>query len=80
MKKKSLQKQDIPLYVQLEQILRSQILTGELLPGKRIPTEKELAEIYQVSIITTRKAIMRLVDEGLLSRKQGKGTFSHRNV
>ena len=49
-----------------QQILKSQIMTGELLPEKRIPTEKELAEIYHVSSITARQAIMRLVQEGLL--------------
>ena len=75
-----LNKKDIPLYVQLEQILRSQIMTGELLPDKRIPTEKELAEIYQVSSITVRQAIMRLVQEGLLLRKQGKGTFVRKSL
>ena len=75
MKKLSLEKQKIPLYVQLEQILKSQIMTGELLPGEQIPTEKELAEIYHVSTITIRQAILNLAKEGLLIRKQGKGTF-----
>ena len=75
-----LDKKDIPLYVQLEQILKSQIMTGELLPEKRIPTEKELAEIYQVSSITARQAIMRLVQAGLLMRKQGKGTFVRKGL
>lgn len=80
MNKMKLNKKDIPLYVQLEQILKSQIMTGELLPEKRIPTEKELAEIYQVSSITARQAIMRLVQEGLLIRKQGKGTFVRKGL
>lgn len=80
MKKIRLNKKDIPLYVQLEQILKSQIMTGELLPEKRIPTEKELAEIYHVSSITARQAIMRLVQEGLLFRKQGKGTFVRKGL
>ena len=75
-----LNKREIPLYVQLEQILKSQIMTGELLPEKRIPTEKELAEIYHVSSITARQAIMRLVQEGLLLRKQGKGTFVRKGL
>jgi GntR family transcriptional regulator len=70
-----LEKGSIPLYVQLEQILKSKIITGELLPGQRIPTEKELAEIYRVSSITARQAVLNLVQEGLLLRQQGKGTF-----
>jgi GntR family transcriptional regulator len=80
MDKIRLNKREIPLYVQLEQILKSQIMTGELLPEKRIPTEKELAAIYHVSSITARQAIMRLVHEGLLLRKQGKGTFVRKGL
>lgn len=75
-----LKRKTIPLYVQLEQILKSQIMTGELSPEKRIPTEKELAKTYQVSSITVRQAIMRLVEEGLLVRQQGKGTFVRHGV
>ncbi len=71
----NLKKSGIPLYFQLEQILKSQIMTGELPPGEQIPTEKVLSEIYHVSTITTRQAILNLVKEGLLLRKQGKGTF-----
>jgi GntR family transcriptional regulator len=70
-----LKRQSMPLYFQLEQILKSQIMTGELQTGQQIPTEKVLSEIYRVSTITTRQAILNLVKEGLLTRKQGKGTF-----
>jgi GntR family transcriptional regulator len=80
MNKMKLYKKDIPLYVQLEQILKSQIMTGEYLPEKRIPSEKELSQIYRVSSITARQAIMRLVQDGLLFRKQGKGTFVRKNI
>jgi GntR family transcriptional regulator len=48
---------------------------GEFVPGEQIPTEKDLCETYQVSTITARQAILSLVNEGLLIRKQGKGTF-----
>jgi GntR family transcriptional regulator len=65
----------IPLYVQLEQIIKSDITMGELSPGQKIPTEKEFADTYSVSIITARQAILNLVDQGLLIRKQGIGTF-----
>ncbi len=75
MKNPSLEKNNIPLYVQLGQIIKSQIMTGELLAGEQIPTEKELAETYRVSSITVRQAILDLVKEGLLLRRQGKGTF-----
>lgn len=75
MKKLSLERTNIPLYVKLEQIIKSKIMTGEFLPGEQIPTEKELAGTYQVSSITARQAVLNLVQQGLLLRKQGKGTF-----
>src|SRR4030042_6677101 len=68
-------KSNIPLYFQLEQIVKSKIITGEYMPGEQIPTEKELCETYGVSSITARQAILNLVNEGLLIRIQGKGTF-----
>jgi GntR family transcriptional regulator len=69
------EKSSIPLYFQLEQIIRSQIITGEFMPGEQILTEKTLCQTYRVSSITARQAILNLVNEGLLIRKQGKGTF-----
>jgi GntR family transcriptional regulator len=76
MKKPTLRERSIPLYFQLEQIVKSKILTGEFSPGEKIPTETEFCETYQVSKITVRQAILNLVNEGLLVRKQGKGTFT----
>jgi len=68
-------KHNVPLYFQLEQIIKSKILMGEFLPGEQIPTEKDLCETYQVSTITARQAILNLVSEGLIVRRQGKGSF-----
>jgi GntR family transcriptional regulator len=68
-------KNNVPLYFQLEQIIKSKILMGEFLPGEQIPTEKNLCETYQVSTITARQAILNLVNEGLIIRRQGKGSF-----
>ena len=75
MKKLGLKRTNIPLYVQLEQIIKSKIIMGELSPGTKIPSDKELCETYQVSSITARQAVLNLVKEGLLYRQQGKGTF-----
>lgn len=65
----------IPLYQQLKNILKGQILSGVLKPGDRIPPEADLCRTYGVSRITVRQAIKSLVEEGFLYRKQGKGTF-----
>ncbi|MCP4401272.1 MAG: GntR family transcriptional regulator [bacterium] len=65
----------IPLYIQLQNILKEKILRGEYQVGGQIPPENELCEIYDVSRITVRKAIDTLVQEKLLYRLQGKGTF-----
>ncbi len=70
----------IPLYVQLEQMIKTKILTGGFSPGERIPTEIEFCETYGVSKITVRQAILNLVHEGLLIRKQGKGTFTKKEA
>ncbi|WP_230532085.1 GntR family transcriptional regulator [Microvirga roseola] len=50
-------------------------MTFDLQPGDRIPTEVELCEYYDLSRITVRQAISALVDEGLLHKQQGRGTF-----
>jgi len=78
--KKQILSGPLPLYFQIGQIIRSKILTGEFSPGEQIPTEKELSEVFQVSSITTRQAILNLVEEGLLVRRQGKGTFVSKKI
>lgn len=69
------EKPNIPLYFQLEQIIKSKIITGEYMPGEQISTEKDICQTYGISSITARHAILNLVNEGLLIRRQGKGTF-----
>ncbi len=64
-----------PLYIQLAYIIREDIQNGKYNAEQRIPTEKELSEIYSVSRITIRSALEILVKEGLLMRRRGKGTF-----
>ncbi|RKD21584.1 GntR family transcriptional regulator [Caminicella sporogenes DSM 14501] len=65
----------LPLYYQLKEIIQEMIENEELKPGDPVPPERELCEIHGVSRMTARKAIMDLVNEGLLYREQGKGTF-----
>ena len=65
----------VPLYAQLEAILRRQIGEGMLKPGDVVPTETELGQHYQVSRITVRAALDSLTKDGLLERQPGRGTF-----
>lgn len=65
----------IALHRQLAQQLRDAIAAGTYLQGDRIPTEPALMTRYGVSRITARQAVIQLVSEGLLVRRQGKGTY-----
>lgn len=65
----------VPLYAQLEVILRAQIASGELQPEQRIPSENELNRMYGLSRMTARGVLTTLVNDGLLFRVPGKGTF-----
>lgn len=65
----------IPLYHQLKEILKENIESGVWKPGDRIPSENELRKQYDVSRNTVIKALEELVQEGLLRREQGRGTF-----
>lgn len=65
----------VPLYVQIADLLKKDIENGVFKQTGRIPTEGALAEQYQVSRITVRKAVEELVGQGLVEKKQGKGTF-----
>ena len=66
----------VPLYIQLSEIIRRQIHSGQYAAGQQLPTEKQLCKKYTVSTITVRQAVMKLANEGLLFRRQGKGTFA----
>jgi GntR family transcriptional regulator len=64
-----------PLYLQLQKQLREAIQKQVLSPNDALPAERDLAEDLGVSRITVRKALDGLVGEGLLTRRQGAGTF-----
>jgi len=64
-----------PLYVQIQEYLAEKILSGELPPEARISSERELCQELDVSRMTVRRAITELVNEGLLERRHGAGTF-----
>ncbi|CAN5681246.1 GntR family transcriptional regulator [soil metagenome] len=64
-----------PLYLQLYEILRAQVQTGELGPGDMIPPESELTRRFGVSRITVRAALDHLVQDGIIDRHRGRGSF-----
>lgn len=64
----------VPKHAQLRAIL-VRAITTDLAPDAPIPSERELVEAYRVSRMTVREAIGQLVNEGLLYRVHGKGTF-----
>jgi GntR family transcriptional regulator len=64
-----------PLYLQIADELREQILNDKLAPGQRLPSEHSLMEVYGASRQTIRKAIAELKAEGLLDPEQGRGVF-----
>jgi GntR family transcriptional regulator len=69
-----------PLYLQLAHGLRDQIAGGTLTLGSALPSERDLSTMVGMSRVTVRKAIETLIDEGLLIRRQGSGTFVARRI
>lgn len=65
----------LPKYAQLREALFSAIKGGYWKPGDKLPTEIELADATPYSLGTVQKALRALVDEGLVIRRQGHGTF-----
>jgi GntR family transcriptional regulator len=65
----------IPVYVQIAENLLDQIESGDLIPGDRLPPERELSEKLCVNRLTIRRALQKLELQGLLSRRQGAGTY-----
>lgn len=71
----------LPLYYQLKMQMMEQIATGELVEGQILPSEHMFMKTYGISRATIRQAFNELVNEGLLERKQGVGTFvAHKKI
>lgn len=65
----------IPLYQQLADDIKQQIIEGKLKENEKLMTELEFSQAYDISRITVRKAIEILADEGYVTKHQGIGTF-----
>ena len=68
-------KGSIPLYMQIKELFVGKIGNGDWSPGDFIPSEIQLAQDLGVSQGTVRKAITELVENNVLTRRQGRGTF-----
>lgn len=66
---------DSPLYLQVRSLVQTKIDNGEYLPGTSIPSDNEFAKILGVNRLTINAALEGLVNEGVLKRVQGKGSF-----
>lgn len=65
----------VPLYHQLKEVLKARIAAGYWKTGQMIPSENELAAAFNISSGTVKKALSDLVRDGVIVRRQGKGTF-----
>lgn len=71
-------KSPVPLHKQVREYIKKQIEAGILKEDEQIPSERELCELFDISRTTVRQAINDAVNEGILSRIPGKGTFVDR--
>ena len=72
---KILQNSDEPIYMQIANQFRTDILTGKFDQGEYLPSIRRLAKDLKISVITTMKAYEELAEEGLVTAVQGKGFY-----
>jgi len=64
-----------PTYKRIQNVIRRRIETGQLKPGDVVDSERELAKLHKVSLMTARHALADLAREGIVERRRGAGTF-----
>ncbi|MEO7793588.1 MAG: GntR family transcriptional regulator [Thermoanaerobaculia bacterium] len=69
-----------PMYLQIVEQIRRRIALGDWLSGQEIPSIRALAVSTRVSVITVKRAYLELEHEGVITTRQGKGTFVSENV
>ena len=67
--------EDKSIYLQISQMIETDILRGILLEEERVPSTNELAKLYTINPATAAKGVNLLVDEGILDKKRGIGMF-----
>lgn len=65
----------VPIYIQVEEQIRSLIAAGQLQPGEQLPTIRELAADLRVNYNTIARIYRDLDRDGLISTQRGQGTF-----
>src|ERR1700694_2089283 len=65
----------LPAYQRIQAAVRKRIDAGQLHPGDAVASERDLAKIHQVSLMTARHALAALGREGIVERRRGIGTF-----
>lgn len=64
-----------PLYLRLKLLVQDAISHGDLKPGDSVPSERDVAELLDISRVTVRKAFTDLVEDGVLLQRRGSGTY-----
>lgn len=72
---KLLQNTGVPIYQQIAEQMRTDILSGKIKEGQYLPSIRSLARELKISVITTMKAYELLEAEGLVTAEQGKGFY-----
>ena len=72
---KIIQSSKIPIYKQISEQLKADILAGKIKEGEYLPSIRGLAQELRISVITTMKAYEELASEGLVTAVQGKGFY-----
>ena len=65
----------IPIYEQIKDQIKSQILSGELKEGDKLPSLRELARDLRISVLTTTRVYTELEKEGFITNIQGRGCY-----
>lgn len=66
---------DSPIYEQIKEQIKGEILNGRIKPGEMLPSMRFLAKELRISIITTKRAYEELEREGFIESYTGKGSF-----
>ena len=66
---------ELPIYIQISEVITREINAGYYIDGQRLPTEKNMAKQYNVAVGTIRKSLDRLTKQGLIEKRHGSGNY-----